>query len=63
MDFAHMYVIVPRGVLALPFIGSVMPQPDKTAERRSAILSAYFLPWTLVCGCEFSWGLVPLAKN
>ncbi|CAK0874374.1 unnamed protein product [Prorocentrum cordatum] len=64
MEFAHMYVIVPRGVPALPvFIGSVMPQPEMTPERRSAILSAYFRPWTLVCKYGSSRGPVPLAKN
>ena len=59
-----MYVIVPRSIPALPvFIRSVMPQPDMTSERRSAILSAYFRPWTLVCKYGSSRGLVPLAKN
>ncbi|CAK0841562.1 unnamed protein product, partial [Prorocentrum cordatum] len=34
-----------------------------TPERRSAILSAYFRPWTLVCKYGSSRGPVPLAKN
>ena len=59
-----MYVIVPRSVPALPvFIRSVMPQPDMTSERRSAILSAYFRPWTLVFKYGSSRGHVPLARN
>ncbi|CAK0873882.1 unnamed protein product [Prorocentrum cordatum] len=63
-EFAHMYVIVPRSVPALPvFIRSVMPQPDMTSERRSAILSAYFRPWTLVCKYGSSRGHAPLANN
>ena len=63
-EFAHMYVIVPRSVPAMPvFIRSIMPQPDMTSERRSAILSAYFRPWTLVCKYGSARGLAPLAKH
>ena len=59
-----MYVIVPRSVPEMPvFIRSIMPQPDMTSERRSAILSAYFRPWTLVCKYGSARGLVPLAKH
>ena len=62
-EFKHKYIIVPRKIPALPvFIRSVMPQASMTPERRSAILSAYFRPWTLVNSYSSVNGPVVLAR-
>ncbi|CAK0850909.1 unnamed protein product [Prorocentrum cordatum] len=63
-EFARTYVIAPRYAPAFPvIIQPVMPRSDMTTERRSAVLSAYFRPWTLACRHGSSRGLAPLARH